>query len=79
MTISYLSDFLFIVRFRIGKMITGYIPMKTEGIIYGKHIVRVIEHKGRFLLLECKNCGDRELATDKIEAMGIYSKKECIR
>lgn len=81
MTHSYLNDALFIIRFRLKKMFMHYSPMKkTEpSIAYGRHRVRIIARKGRFLLTECRNCGDRELAADKIEAMGIYNRVECRR
>lgn len=76
-----LNDFLFIASFRVGKFLYQYRPMKKvePSIAYGRHRVKAITQKGRFMLLECRNCGDRELALDKVEAMGIYNRLECRR
>jgi len=77
----YLNDLVFITSFRLKKLLSKYSPMKKvePSIAYGRHKVRLIDRKGRFMLLECRNCRDRELALDKIEAMGIYNRIECRR
>lgn len=69
------EDFAFVISFRVKKIM----PRRKKDPVYTfeRHRVKVIATKGRFLLCECQNCGDRELAADKIEAMGIYSRKPC--
>lgn len=71
-----LNDLLFVFLFRVNKLM----PKRQKENVYTfeRHRVKVIGKKGRFLLLECSNCHDRELALDKVEAMGIYSRMECV-
>lgn len=70
------GDVAFVILFRVNKIM----PRRKKDPVYTfeRHRVKVIGKKGRFLLLECSNCHDRELALDKVEAMGIYSRMECV-
>lgn len=76
---KWINDFIFVVKFRMTKRIKNLRARQIEeDRINKRHSVRVVDQKGRFLLCECIHCGDRELAIDKIEAKGIYSRIECI-
>lgn len=76
---SYLGDLLFVVTFRMKKALKKFVPPTHDVEEYERHKVKQIGQKGRFMLLECQNCHDRELAVDKIEAKGIYSRKACVK
>lgn len=78
---QWLKDFIFIIKFRIMKKVQRIVNKKrtpNQVEVIDTHKVKVIDHKGRFLLLECVNCNNRELAVDKLEAKGIYSRIECV-
>lgn len=78
---KWIQDILFIIEFRMKKRIKRLTTKKVEptlGEVMDQHRVKIIDHKGRFMLLECIKCGDRELAIDKYEAIGIYSRTDCI-
>lgn len=61
------------------KQLKKFIPPAHETQEYENHKVKQVGTKGRFMLLECQNCGDRELAIDQIEAKGIYSRMPCVK
>lgn len=81
MVINWINNFSFIIWFRISTnlrfMKRKYIR-KQKVDLMSSHRVKVIDHKGRFLLCECQNCKERILAVDQIEAKGIYSRMECV-
>lgn len=41
------------------------------------HKVRKVTMKGRFLLVECRNCKERKLVVDKNEATELYGTFAC--